>query len=54
MAHPEKLGKYAITGVLGEGAMGVVYRGFDPGIQRQVAIKTIHRQLAELEAEFRR
>ena len=47
MAHPEKLGKYAVTGVPGEGAMGVVYRGFDPGIQRQVAIKTIHRQLAE-------
>lgn len=47
MAHPEKLGKYAITGVLGEGAMGVVYRGFDPGIQRQVAIKTIHRSLAD-------
>lgn len=45
MKHPEKLGKYPITGVLGEGAMGVVYRGFDPVIQRPVAIKTIHKQL---------
>src|SRR5438105_3599391 len=45
MTHPERLGKYPITGVLGEGAMGVVYKGFDPGIQRPVAIKTIRRQL---------
>ena len=45
MKHPEKLGKYPITGVLGEGAMGVVYRGFDPVIQRPVAIKTIRSQL---------
>ncbi len=43
MAHPEKLGKYRITGVLGEGAMGVVYRGFDPDIRRVVALKTIRR-----------
>jgi eukaryotic-like serine/threonine-protein kinase len=43
VAHPEKLGKYRITGVLGEGAMGVVYRGFDPDIRRVVALKTIRR-----------
>jgi serine/threonine-protein kinase len=41
----ERLGKYRITGVLGEGAMGIVYQGFDPGIQRVVAIKTMRRQL---------
>ncbi|MEY4563582.1 MAG: hypothetical protein RLZZ618_2859, partial [Pseudomonadota bacterium] len=40
MNHPSRLGKYPITGVLGEGAMGVVYKGFDPIIQRPVAIKT--------------
>jgi predicted Ser/Thr protein kinase len=45
MTHPQRLGKYPITGVIGEGAMGVVYKGVDPVIQRPVAIKTIHRQL---------
>lgn len=43
----EKLGKYQIRRVLGKGAMGVVYEGFDPGIERVVAIKTIHKALLE-------
>ena len=47
MTHPEKLGKYTITGVLGDGAMGVVYTGFDAGIQRRVALKTIHKKLID-------
>ncbi|MBT9526133.1 MAG: serine/threonine protein kinase [Rhizobacter sp.] len=45
MTHPERLGKYPITGVLGKGAMGVVYKAFDPVINRPVAIKTIHKAL---------
>nr|WP_295782127.1 serine/threonine-protein kinase [Rhodoferax sp.] len=36
-----KLGKYAIRRELGKGAMGIVYEGFDPVIERTVAIKTI-------------
>ena len=45
--HPRTLGKYRLTGVLGEGAMGTVYKGFDPIIQRPVAVKAIRRHLFE-------
>ncbi len=37
----EKLGKFEIKRVLGQGAMGEVYLGVDPAIGREVAIKTI-------------
>jgi len=47
--EPDRLGKYLIKGVLGKGAMGVVYRGFDPVIERDVAIKTIRRDLVDPE-----
>jgi serine/threonine protein kinase len=36
-----KLGRFEITGVLGEGAMGTVYLAHDPQIERPVAIKTL-------------
>jgi serine/threonine protein kinase len=35
------LGRYEINGVLGKGAMGLVYDGLDPKLNRRVAIKTI-------------
>jgi serine/threonine-protein kinase len=41
MTNLTKLGKYAIRRELGKGAMGIVYEGFDPVIERTVAIKTI-------------
>ena len=40
------LGRYRIDGRLGEGAMADVYRAFDPGIGRTVAVKVLKPELA--------
>lgn len=36
-----KIGRYQVEHELGRGAMGIVYRAFDPAIGRRIAIKTI-------------
>lgn len=52
MTEPKKLGKYEIRRELGQGAMGIVYEGFDPMIARRVALKTVRRdQLDRVEVE---
>ena len=39
------LGRYRLDGVLGQGAMGTVYKAYDPLIERSVAVKTISLRL---------
>ncbi|MEP7132551.1 MAG: serine/threonine-protein kinase [Acidobacteriota bacterium] len=52
-----RIGRFQISGLLGEGAMGVVYLAHDPQIERPVAIKTVRPQgvggsSTELETRF--
>jgi urea transport system substrate-binding protein len=44
---PPRIGRYEIRGLLGTGGMGVVYRGFDALIEREVAVKVLPRELSE-------
>jgi len=39
--QPARVGKYEIRSVLGRGAMAVVYVGYDPLLEREVAVKVI-------------
>ena len=59
ISPPDTIGKYQIQGILGQGGMGVVYRGYDPAIARSVAIKAISKailvgnELTEVLGRFR-
>lgn len=46
---PEKIGKYDVLGVLGTGGMGIVYKGIDRRIGRNVAIKMMTAQFRDQE-----
>lgn len=48
-AIPARFGPYQIVTLLGAGAMGRVYKGFDEQLERFVAIKVISKTLAENE-----
>lgn len=45
------LGRYQVTDLVGSGAMGSVFRGWDPKLQRAVALKTIHLNTEEVDQE---
>ncbi|MFO1436371.1 MAG: serine/threonine-protein kinase [Gammaproteobacteria bacterium] len=42
---PSRIGKYEVRRVLGKGAMGVVFEGYDQDVDRRVAIKAVHEHL---------
>jgi serine/threonine-protein kinase len=42
--HPAQIGKYDLVGELGRGGMGVVYKGHDPVIKRDVALKVVRKR----------
>jgi serine/threonine-protein kinase len=48
----ERLGRYQIREIIGEGAMACVYKAFDPEINRPLAIKLLKAQL-RLDGEYR-
>ncbi|HEX5305702.1 MAG TPA: protein kinase [Dyella sp.] len=50
---PRTIDRYRIEGILGRGAMAVVYAGYDPQIEREVAIKCLHAGVAA-DAAYRR
>jgi eukaryotic-like serine/threonine-protein kinase len=43
----KQLGKYKVVEVIGKGAMGVVYKGYDPVLERHVALKTVRKELVD-------
>lgn len=47
-------GRYRVESVLGQGGMGMVFRGVQTSVQRPVALKTLHPQLAMAPAFFER
>ena len=51
--HRHRIGRYVVTGRIGKGGMGMVYRGLDEALDREVAVKTLTVE-GTLDAESRR
>ncbi|EMI52594.1 transporter substrate-binding protein [Rhodopirellula sallentina] len=50
----KSIGKYQITGIVGRGGMGVVLRGHDPTLDRDVAIKVLPEKMSDNEVALSR
>jgi serine/threonine protein kinase len=48
-----RIGKYVVTGRIGRGGMGMVYRAYDETLEREVAVKTLNAE-GTLDEESRR
>ena len=44
---PDSIGRYRIDALLGEGGHGRVWKGYDPELERDVAVKVLHRQRSQ-------
>ncbi|MET0553799.1 MAG: protein kinase [Vicinamibacteria bacterium] len=51
MKLPPRIGRYRIVDLLGQGAMGVVYRGRDEGLDRDAAVKVIRGEALDDESK---
>jgi serine/threonine-protein kinase len=52
LTHP-RIGRYVVQGRIGRGGMGMVYRGLDEALEREVAVKTLNAE-GTLDADSRR
>jgi hypothetical protein len=52
-ARGVRIGRYLVTGRIGRGGMGMVYRALDEALEREVALKTLNQE-GSLDADSRR
>ena len=50
---PQTIGRYQVQGSIGFGAMGAVYKAFDPLIKRTLAIKTIRLDIPRQSPQYK-
>ena len=53
LAPGTRVGRYVVFERVGEGASGVVYAAHDPELDRKIAIKVLHRGIAEQDGQER-